>query len=86
MKPGVKKFLLEENLKHKMPEAVLNMPKRGFSFHNPENIYDERFTDLLNNGELVGHGILQRGVELGGLSSHFKFHLLNLELWMRNHG
>ena len=86
MKPGIKKFLLEENLKHKVPEAILNMPKRGFSFQNPENMYDKRFSALLYNGELVKKGIIKRGFTLDALSSHFKFHLLNLELWMRNHG
>ena len=86
MKPGVKKFLLEEHLKEKVPASVLDMPKRGFSFQNPENMYDERFTALLNNGELVKRGIVQRGVDWSTLSSHFKFHVLNLELWMRNHG
>ncbi len=86
MKPGIKKFLLEENLKHKVPEAILNMPKRGFSFQNPENMYDKRFSALLYNGELVKKGIINRGFTLDSLSSHFKFHLLNLELWMRNHG
>lgn len=86
MKPGVKKFLLEENLKDKVPAAVLNMPKRGFSFQNPENMYDGRFEAMMKDGELVRRSIVKQGADLGALSSHFKFHLLNLELWMRNHG
>jgi asparagine synthase (glutamine-hydrolysing) len=86
MKPGIKKFLLEENLKHKVPNVILNMPKRGFSFQNPENIFDDRFEALLQNGELVKRGIIKRSFHSNNISNHLKFHLLNLELWMRNHG
>jgi hypothetical protein len=80
-KQGRKKFLLEEPLKQHVPASVLNMPKRGFSFHGLERIFDHRFMKLLYNGNLVKSGVLKRNQPLENLSSQAKLHLLNLEIW-----
>jgi asparagine synthase (glutamine-hydrolysing) len=86
MKSGVKKFLLEEQIKNKVPNDILKMPKRGFSFQYSGANFDAKFNDMVMNGELVKRGILNKGrIELNQLSDHFKFHLLNLELWFKNH-
>jgi asparagine synthase (glutamine-hydrolysing) len=84
-KPGIKKFLLEEGLKQRVPVNVLNMPKRGFSFRELERIFDHRFMDLLQNGNLIKNGILSANQPLNKLSSQAKLHLLNLELWWNHH-
>lgn len=80
-----KKFLLEENLKSRVPDSILNMPKRGFSFQHLDHIFDDRFYELLSNGELVRNGMLKRTADLRKLSGHFKLHLLNLENWFQTH-
>jgi asparagine synthase (glutamine-hydrolysing) len=84
-KDGSKKFLVEENLRKRVPKEILEMPKRGFSFHNLESIFDSRFEAMLLNGNLVKEGILKKDIDFTLMSDHFKFHLLNLELWMETH-
>jgi asparagine synthase (glutamine-hydrolysing) len=84
-KEGSKKFLVEENLRKRVPKEILEMPKRGFSFHNLESIFDSRFEAMLMNGNLVKEGILKKDIDFTSMSDHFKFHLLNLELWMETH-
>jgi asparagine synthase (glutamine-hydrolysing) len=84
-KEGSKKFLVEENLRKRVPKEILEMPKRGFSFHNLESIFDSRFEAMLMNGNLVKDGILKKDIDFTSMSDHFKFHLLNLELWMETH-
>jgi asparagine synthase (glutamine-hydrolysing) len=84
-KEGSKKFLVEENLRKRVPKEILEMPKRGFSFHNLESIFDSRFEAVLLNGNLVKEGILKKDIDFTSMSDHFKFHLLNLELWMETH-
>lgn len=86
MKKKVKKYLLEVPLSKRVPEEVLNMPKNGFSFQNPENMFDEQFESLLGNGQLVKQGILQRHIQWSTVSEQMKLQLLNLELWMAHHG
>jgi asparagine synthase (glutamine-hydrolysing) len=86
MKKGVKKFLLESQLKNKIPHEVLKMPKKGFSFHFSGNNFNDRFYSIMKNSELRKHGILRETENLDSISDHFKFHLLNLELWFKNHG
>jgi len=85
MKKGTKKFLLESQLRNKIPQDVLNMPKRGFSFHYSGKNFNSRFSSLMNNGELKKLGILKEHKSFEGISDHFKLHLLNLELWFKNH-
>jgi asparagine synthase (glutamine-hydrolysing) len=86
MKKGSKKFLLEERLKNRIPESVLNMPKKGFSFHFSENNFQKEFDRILENGLVVKYGILNKiGKQKKELSEHFKFHLVNLEFWLQNH-
>jgi asparagine synthase (glutamine-hydrolysing) len=80
-----KKFLIEENLKARVPESILQMPKRGFSFQHLDHIFDDRFYELLANGELMKRGLLKRNTDLRSLSGHFKLHLLNLEIWFQTH-
>jgi asparagine synthase (glutamine-hydrolysing) len=86
MKKGSKKFLLEEKLKNRIPDSVLNMPKKGFSFHFSENNFQKEFDRILENGLVVKYGILNKvGKQKIELSEHFKFHLVNLEFWLKNH-
>jgi asparagine synthase (glutamine-hydrolysing) len=86
MKKGSKKFLLEEKLKNRIPDSVLNMPKKGFSFHFSENNFQKEFDRILENGLVVKYGILSNvGKQKNELSEHFKFHLVNLEFWLQNH-
>ncbi len=80
-----KKFLIEENLKSRVPESILNMPKRGFSFQHLGHIFDDRFYELLADGELIRRGLLKRTTDVRSLSDHFKLHLLNLEIWFQTH-
>jgi asparagine synthase (glutamine-hydrolysing) len=84
-KEGSKKFLVEENLRNRIPQEIFEMPKRGFSFHNLDSIFDSRFEKLMRNGNLMKRGILKSNLEFRKMSDHFKFHLLNLELWMETH-
>jgi asparagine synthase (glutamine-hydrolysing) len=84
-KKGSKKFLVEENLRKRVPKEILEMPKRGFSFHNLDSIFDSRFEVMILNGNLVKEGILTNNIDFNNMSDHFKFHLLNLELWMETH-
>jgi asparagine synthase (glutamine-hydrolysing) len=86
MKKGSKKFLLEEKLKNRIPDSVLNMPKKGFSFHFSENNFQKEFDRILENGLVVKYGILNKvGKQKIELSENFKFHLVNLEFWLKNH-
>jgi asparagine synthase (glutamine-hydrolysing) len=86
MKKGSKKFFLEERLKNQIPDSVLNMPKKGFSFHFSENNYQKEFDLILENGLIVKYGIVSKvGIQKNQLSEHFKFHLVNLEFWLKNH-
>ena len=86
MKKGSKKFLLEERLKNQIPDSVLNMPKKGFSFHFSENNYQKEFDLISENGLIVKYGIVSKvGIQKNQLSEHFKFHLVNLEFWLKNH-
>lgn len=80
-----KKFLIEENIKARVPKSILEMPKRGFSFQHLDSIFDDRFFELMANGELVKRGLIQKGSNLKALSGHFKLHLLNLEFWFQKH-
>lgn len=84
-KEGRKKFLIEENIKARVPREVLEMPKRGFSFQGLDNAFDDRFYELIRNGELMKRGLLNRNVQLEKLSAIYKFHLTNLEMWFKNH-
>jgi asparagine synthase (glutamine-hydrolysing) len=86
MKKGSKKFLLGERLKNQIPDSVLNMPKKGFSFHFSENNFQKEFDRILENGLIVKYGIVSKvGIQKNQLSEHFKFHLVNLEFWLKNH-
>lgn len=86
MKQGSKKFLLEEKLKNRIPSSVLNMPKKGFSFHFTENNFQKECDGILENGLVVKYGILNKiDKKNSNLSEHFKFHLVNLEFWLQNH-
>jgi asparagine synthase (glutamine-hydrolysing) len=84
-KEGSKKFLVEENLRNRIPKEIFEMPKRGFSFHNMDSIFDSRFERLILNGNLMKDGIITNDIDIKEMSDHFKFHLLNLELWMETH-
>jgi len=84
-KEGSKKFLVEENLRNRIPEEIFEMPKRGFSFHNMDSIFDSRFEKLILNGNLMKDGIITKDIDIKEMTDHFKFHLLNLELWMETH-
>jgi asparagine synthase (glutamine-hydrolysing) len=84
-KEGSKKFLVEENLRNRIPKEIFEMPKRGFSFHNMDSIFDSRFEKLISNGNLMKEGIITKNIDIKEMSDHFKFHLLNLELWMETH-
>ncbi len=84
-KPKSKKFLVEENLRNRVPKEIMEMPKRGFSFHNLDSIFDDRFEKLISSGNLVKNGIIKKGINFSKVSDHFKFHLLNMELWMATH-
>ena len=84
-KDGSKKFLVEENLRNRIPKEIFEMPKRGFSFHNLDSIFDSRFEKLILNGNLMKEGIITKNIDIKEMSVHFKFHLLNLELWMETH-
>ena len=68
-----------------MPKEVLDMPKRGFSFQNPDSIFDDRFIKEMLEGELMKQGIVRANVNFNTMSTQMKFHLLNLEFWMQNH-
>ena len=85
LKPGVKKFLLEQKLLSKVPNAVLNMPKKGFSFHFGGNNFQEEFERIVKNGKIVKYGIVDLRLSEAQLSDNFKFHLVNLEFWLQNH-
>lgn len=80
-----KKFLIEENLKARVPASVLDMPKRGFSFQHLDSMFDDRFYELIRNGELMKRGLLKRTAAIKDLSGHFKLHLLTLENWFQTH-
>jgi asparagine synthase (glutamine-hydrolysing) len=84
-KRHTKKFLMEENLKNRMPKQVLDMPKRGFSFHNTDAIFDSRFDEMIAKSEIKKLGIINKNANTKGMSTQMKFHLINLELWFQNH-
>ena len=86
LKAGVKKFLLEEKLRKRVPNAVIDMPKRGFSFHFGGDNFQEEFNRISRTGKIVEFGIIPKvGVNELHLSDNFKLHLVNLELWFKNH-
>ncbi len=86
MKKGSKKFILEERLKNRIPDSVLKMPKKGFSFHFSENNFQKEFESIVDNGLIVKYGILNKFKHSKSqLSDNFKFHLVNLEFWLQNH-
>lgn len=87
-KSGVKKFLLHENLKNKVPKTVFEMPKRGFSHHHLDAISNNQFYDFIESGNLVKNGVLERKKvqKVSQLGHIERFHFLMLELWFNNHG
>lgn len=85
MKPNRKKFLLEERLMGKIPSEVLNMPKKGFSFHYSGDNFQKEFRRILLKGNIVKYGIINPSRTNLELSDNFKLHLVNLEFWLENH-
>jgi asparagine synthase (glutamine-hydrolysing) len=86
MKKDIKKYLLEEKLKAKIPQEILSMPKKGFSFHYSGSNFNTEFEYILEKGNIIKHNIIQnRWIEKKSLSDNLKFHLVNLEYWLKNH-
>jgi asparagine synthase (glutamine-hydrolysing) len=86
MKPGKKKVLMENKLKNRIPDSVLNMPKRGFSFHYSGKNFDSKVSSIFTKGKLVEHGIIKsQRVKANYISDNLKFHLVNLENWFEYH-
>lgn len=59
-KPGITKFLLHENVRHFLPEKILQRPKQGFV--GPDDFYMNmtRYKTIVENSRMVGDGIVQR--------------------------
>lgn len=84
-KPGIKKFLLYENIKRHLPGQVLNMPKRGFSYRYLERLLSPATEALLRGGRAVVGGYVLPGLEMSELHPRLKLHWLMLELWLEQH-
>ena len=85
-KKGIKKFLLSENLKKRIPGNLLEMPKRGFSHQHMHKIFKSEFSEELNDGILAKNGIIDaKNLKHSNKFDHiFKFHLVMLEKWAKN--
>jgi asparagine synthase (glutamine-hydrolysing) len=84
LKDGIKKYLIHENLRKRLTPEILQMPKRGFSYHHlKELLSDREVENIISNGQLSMQGIVKRSVKISGLSAQMKFHLVMLELWFR---
>lgn len=83
---GQTKFLLRENIKHRLPEAILNRPKQGFV--GPDSYYMDMdwYQKNLRNGRLIQDDILsEQGLEkLFQQKSHWQlWKLIVLEKWWK---
>ena len=85
-KEGTKKYLLERNLKKKLPKEVFQMPKYGFSFQYLDTIFDKSFENLILNGCLIKNNIIIKELDFNSMNSITKFQLLMLEMWFVNYG
>ncbi len=58
-RPDETKFLLRENIKHRLPKEIIERGKQGFV--GPDSFYMDidRYRQLLVNGDLVNAGIVQ---------------------------
>jgi len=77
-KPGVTKFLLYENMKHILPEKILQRPKQGFV--GPDDFYMNMnlYKTILNKSRLIRDGIVQKDYCLGLLASKDHWRLWKL--------
>ncbi|GAA0871248.1 asparagine synthase (glutamine-hydrolyzing) [Gangjinia marincola] len=85
LKKGIKKFLLFKNLEKRIPKEVLDMPKRGFSWQHLTKLETNFYSDLVNQGQLVKHGIITKKVDFKKMGGRLAFHLLILERWFNKH-
>ena len=83
-KKDFKKFLIYKNLQRKLNSNMLNMPKRGFSFHSlSSRITTDQINEYLRQGELSKLKIFNGYHNTSNLNGTTKFQLLNLEYFLK---
>lgn len=77
-KPGITKFLVYENVKHFLPEKILQRPKQGFV--GPDDFYMnmQRYRKIIENSRLIRDGIVHREYCKGLLESKDHWRLWKL--------
>ena len=83
--PEHPKKLLRPALEKRLPAEILDRPKQGFGFQHRNNLLTPEYADLLDNGELRKLGLLTGRFDYGKVNPEIAFHLVYLELWLRNH-
>ncbi|MCH6236510.1 asparagine synthase (glutamine-hydrolyzing) [Cognataquiflexum rubidum] len=81
MHKGVKKPLLYYELKKYVDSNVYDMPKRGFSMPFTHIIDFHRFSREIANSKIVTSGIINKEIEINGMSDQMKLSLYVLEKW-----
>lgn len=82
-KAGVKKYLLYENIKSKLPQEILSLPKKGFG--NPLDPFyagKRAIVSQMRDGRLLRSGWFNEHVSLDRLNKKQLWLLYNLELWL----
>lgn len=82
-KPPVKKFLLHEIIKDKLPEAILKLPKKGFG--NPLDPFyagRQKIISRIQAGSLLNTRWFNEKLDLQQLDKKQLWLLYNLELWI----
>lgn len=85
-RPAVTKYLLHENLKDRLPRAILDRPKQGFVGPDEFLKVMERYDALLSDGCLVGRGLIRPEYIAGRLAESDQWRLWKLavlEHWCR---
>ncbi|MBX2898793.1 MAG: asparagine synthase (glutamine-hydrolyzing) [Cyclobacteriaceae bacterium] len=81
-KAGIKKFLLHENIKSRLPNQILELPKRGFG--NPLEYFDRNrsiiISDLVSSRLLSASGLFKR-LDLASYSKEQLWLLYCLKCW-----
>lgn len=81
-KDHVKKYLLYENIKNRLPETILNLPKKGFG--NPLDPFFQRKASVcerLREGHIKDSRIFRKDLDVEKLNKKQLWLLYNFELW-----